>query len=106
MDIARYAYAARFCETLHTRSNIYTVTIKITAFDDYVTETNTNAKQNLLIFGDLGISCRDCFLDVRRTFDRLDRTVEFNKCAITRRFEYPSAILFCLGVKLLTPEHL
>jgi hypothetical protein len=45
------------------------------------------------------VACRDGFLDVYRTFDGPDRTLEFNKCAIARRFEYLPAILFCLGIE-------
>ncbi len=64
MDIARYAYAARLGETLHARRDVDAVTVKITAFDNDVTEADANAEQNRLIVGELGIACRDCFLDV------------------------------------------
>ena len=43
VDIARYANTAGFCETLHTRSDVYAVTIEITAFDNDVTEADANA---------------------------------------------------------------
>ena len=46
MDITRHAYAALFCETLHTRRDVSPVAVEITAFDNYVT-----VKKGEVLFG-------------------------------------------------------
>jgi len=62
MYIAQHADTAGFRETLHARGNVYAVTVKVTAFDDDVTEADADAEQNLLILGDPFIAFRDCLL--------------------------------------------
>ncbi len=59
IDVAGNAYRPRFGETLHPCGDDDPVAIKIVTFDDHVAQTDSNAQDDSLVLGQIGVSLRE-----------------------------------------------
>jgi hypothetical protein len=91
-------------EALYSRSNIDAVAVHVATFGNNVTQMNTNAKFDLAVFRNVGISRGHGLLNRYRTGDRIHNTGEFSEKPITHGLEEAPLVLGNLGFDHLGAE--
>ncbi len=106
MDIARYAYSARFSESLHARGYVHAIAEKIIAIDHYIAQANTNAEQNFAVLGFTFVEPRYGPLDINSASNRINGALEFDQQAVAGRLENASAVFRDLGIDQIVAQGL